>query len=64
MSINEQYLSSNFVRNNTNNSLKNIKTKLTLVMCKSKTCRHVQLKEIIDQDLLYRKYFYRSNTSK
>ena len=33
-------------------------------MCKSKTCRHVQLKEIIDQDLLYRKYFYRSNTSK
>lgn len=64
MSINEQYLSSNFVKSNNNNYLKNIKTKLTLVMCKSKTCSHVQLREEINQDLLYRKYFYRSNTSK
>ena len=68
MAIKEQYLSSNFVKSNKNNSLKNIKTKLTLVMCKtkinSKICGHVQLKEIINQDLLYRRYFYRSNTSK
>ena len=37
-------------------------------MCKSKInskiCGHVQLKEIVNQDLLYRRYFYRSNTSK
>ncbi len=68
MAIDEQYLSSNFVKSNKNNSLKNLKTKLTLVMCKSKInskiCGHVQLKEIVNQDLLYRRYFYRSNTNK
>ena len=68
ISIKEQFLSATFIKSNYKNSLKNIRTPLTLVLCKSKngskSCGHLQLYEIIKPDLLYRKYFYRSATSK
>ena len=65
--INEQYISSTFVKSNENNDLTKIKTPLTLVLCseneKKNNCGHLQLLEITEPDLLYRKYFYRSATN-
>ena len=65
--INEQYISSTFVKSNEDNDLTKIKTPLTLVLCsensKNNNCGHLQLLEITNPDLLYRKYFYRSATS-
>ena len=65
--INEQYISSTFVKTNKNNNLTKIKTPLTLVLCsenkKKNNCGHLQLLEITEPDLLYRNYFYRSATS-
>ena len=57
--INEQYISSTFVKTNENNDLTKIKTPLTLVLCsenkKKNNCGHLQLLEITEPDLLYRK---------
>ena len=65
--IQEQYLSPTFVKSNYKNPLTKIKTPLTLVLCipknNKKSCGLLQLSEIINPDLLYRKYFYRSSTN-
>ena len=65
--LNEQYISAAFVKSNKKNDLKKIKTPLTLSLCtqgeKNNSCGHLQLQEIINPDLLYRQYFYRSATN-
>jgi len=65
--INEQYISATFVKTNENNNLTKIKTPLTLVLCseneKKNNCGLLQLLEITEADLLYKRYFYRSATS-
>ena len=65
--LNEQYISATFVKSNKKNDLKKIKTPLTLSLCdqskKNNSCGHLQLYEIINPDLLYRQYFYRSTTN-
>lgn len=54
-----QYLSPRFVTSN--EGLETIKVPLTLALCAS--CGHLQLREEVEPDLLYRQYFYRSATS-
>ena len=65
--IQKQYLSPTFVKSNYKNPLTKIRTPLTLVLCvpkkNKKSCGLLQLSEIINPDLLYRKYFYRSSTN-
>jgi len=65
--LNKQYISATFVKSNKKNDLKKIKTPLTLSLCihdgNMNNCGHLQLYEIINPDLLYRNYFYRSATS-
>jgi len=65
--LNKQYISATFVKSNKKNDLKKIKTSLTLSLCihdgNMNNCGHLQLHEIINPDLLYRNYFYRSATS-
>ena len=65
--LNKQYISATFVKSNKDNSLSKIRSPLTLVLCSKKknrnSCGHLQLREIINPDLLYRKYFYRSATN-
>ena len=65
--IEEQFLSATFVKSNYKNPLTKIKTPLTLVLCKSKnkskSCGHLQLYEMVHPDLLYREYYYRSDTN-
>ena len=65
--LDEQYISSTFVKSNKNNELTKIKTPLTLVLCsnnkKKNNCGHLQLLEITKPDLLYKNYFYRSATN-
>ena len=65
--LNKQYISATFVKSNKKNDLKKIKTPLTLSLCihdgNMNNCGHLQLHEIINPDLLYRNYFYRSATS-
>ena len=65
--LNKQYISATFVKSNKKNDLKKIKTSLTLSLCihdgNINNCGHFQLHEIINPDLLYRNYFYRSATS-
>ena len=60
--IDDQYISSTFVKSNVNNHLTKIKTPLTLVLCtenkNNNNCGHLQLQEITEPDLLYRQYFY------
>ena len=55
------------MKSNKKNDLKKIKTSLTLSLCihdgNMNNCGHLQLHEIINPDLLYRNYFYRSATS-
>ena len=67
LQLNEQYISATFVKTNVNNDLTKIKTPLTLVLCNNeknkKYCGLLQLLEITQPDLLYRKYFYRSATN-
>ena len=67
LQLNEQYISATFVKTNVNNDLTKIKTPLTLVLCNSENnknnCGLLQLLEITEPDLLYRKYFYRSATN-
>ena len=65
--LNKQYISATFVKSNKDNSLSKIRSPLTLVLCSKKknrnSCGHLQLREIVNPDLLYRKYFYRSATN-
>ncbi len=65
--LNEQYISATFIKSNKESDLKKIKTTLSLSLCSDKSdvkaCGHLQLQEIINPDLLYRNYFYRSATS-
>lgn len=65
--ISPQYLSSTFIKDNTNNELSKIKIPLTLALCDrsidKNACSHLQLKEEILPDLLYSQYFYRSSTN-
>ena len=67
LTLQEQYLSPTFVKSNKDNKLASIKSPLTLVLCdknKNKNnCGLLQLLEITDQDLLYKRYFYRSATN-
>lgn len=65
--LDEQYLSPTFVKTNKGNQLANIKTPLTLLLCdrtkNAQACGLLQLKEMVNKDLLYTNYFYRSATS-
>jgi len=65
--LNEQYISATFVKSNKNNDLNKIKTPLTLSLCiqneEKKNCGLLQLNEIVNPELLYRQYFYRSATN-
>jgi len=67
LKLNEQYISATFVKSNTENDLKKIKTHLNLSLCiqdgNLSNCGHLQLNEIMNPDLLYRNYFYRSSTN-
>ena len=65
VAIEEQHLSPTFVITNENNPLAEIRVPQTLVLCdKTKTgCGLLQLKETVEPDYLYRKYFYRSGVS-
>ena len=67
LALNEQYLSPTFVKTNKDNYLAKIKSPLTLVICdkkkNKKNCGLLQLKEITEPDLLYKKYFYRTATN-
>ena len=65
--LNEQYISATFVKSNKENNLKKIKSTLNLLLCiqdgNLSNCGHLQLQEIINPNLLYENYFYRSATS-
>ena len=65
--LNEQYISATFVKSNRENNLKKIKSTLNLLLCiqdgNLSNCGHLQLREIINPNLLYENYFYRSATS-
>jgi len=67
LKLNEQYISATFVKSNVGNDLKKIKTHLNLSLCVQdgnlNNCGHLQLNEIINPDILYRNYFYRSSTN-
>ena len=59
--IKPQYIASTFVKTNTNNPKAKIKIPMTLLLCGN--CGLAQLKETVEQNLLYENYFYRSNVS-
>lgn len=63
----EQYLSPTFVKTNEGNALAQIKAPMTLLLCDRQKnpagCGLLQLKEVVNKDLLYTNYFYRSATS-
>jgi hypothetical protein len=66
--IEPQFLSPTFTRNNEEEGeLAKIQVPLTLTLCdrtkNSDSCGLLQLREEVDADLLYRRYFYRSATS-
>lgn len=61
MTFGEQYLASCFVKSNDKTSPQHVKVPLTLVLCRK--CGHVQLRETVNRDLLFRDYFYRSATN-
>lgn len=62
-----QHLSATFVADNANSSVSHIKVPLTVTLCDpakdANACGHLQLREEVDPDLMYREYFYRSSTS-
>lgn len=62
-----QHLSATFVESNASSSVSDIKVPLTLTLCDPakdpNACGHLQLREEVAPDLLYREYFYRSATS-
>lgn len=57
----EQFLSSSFVKDNSKEELSTIRVPLSVLLCG--TCGLVQLKQTVDRDLMYRSYFYRSETN-
>ena len=59
--IKPQFIASTFVKTNKDNPKAKIKIPLTVMLCCG--CGLVQLKETVNQDLLYENYFYRSNVS-
>ena len=59
----EQFLSATFVDSNLDNPLSSIKVPLTVMICESKSCGLVQLKQTVETNLLYTNYFYRSATN-
>ena len=61
ITIEDQYLSPTFVESNKSNPLTEIKVPHTLLLCND--CSLLQLKETVEQDLLYKQYFYRSAVS-
>jgi hypothetical protein len=66
--IEPQFLSPTFTRDNTEEGdLAKIQVPLTLTLCdrtkNPESCGLLQLREEVDADLLYRRYFYRSATS-
>lgn len=62
-----QHLSATFVEDNARSEVSAIKVPLTLTLCDpaqdGQACGHLQLREEVNPDLLYREYFYRSSTS-
>ena len=58
MKIEKQYLSQGFVESNEGIELQQEKVPQTLLLCGE--CGLVQLRETVTQDVLYKKYFYRS----
>lgn len=61
INLGEQFLSSQFVKDNASEELSKVRVPLTLVLCKE--CGLVQLKQTVDRDLMYRSYFYRSGVN-
>lgn len=61
LNLGEQFLSSQFVKNNDVEELAKVKVPLTVLLCD--VCGLVQLKETVDRDLMYRSYFYRSGVN-
>ncbi len=57
----EQYLSSQFVKDNPTHSLSGLKVPLTAVLCQH--CGLLQLGNTVDRELMYRDYYYRSGTT-
>ena len=60
--IKPQYIASTFVKINKNNPKAKIKIPMTAMLCSK--CGLVQLKETVEQNLLYEQYFYRSHVTK
>ncbi len=67
LNFGKQYLASAFVASNKDNELSKIRIPLTAVLCDRRTnktaCGLLQLKETVDRDFMYRRYFYRSFTN-
>jgi len=61
LDLGEQFLSSAFVKSNEADELSQTRVPLTVLLCS--TCGLVQLRETVDRDLMYRSYFYRSETN-
>jgi len=62
LDLGEQFLSSSFVKSNDEvDEFSKTRVPLTLLLCN--TCGLVQLRETVDRDLMYRSYFYRSETN-
>jgi len=59
--VKPQFIASTFVKSNKNNPKAKIKIPMTLLLCGY--CGLAQLKETVEQNLLYENYFYRSNIS-
>lgn len=62
-----QHLSATFVKTNDGLDIAKIKVPMTLTLCdkskNAKNCGHLQMREEVNPDLLYRQYFYRSATN-
>lgn len=58
-----QFLSPRFVETNEGLELARFRVPMTLTLCAAPDCGHLQLREEVEPDLLYREYFYRSATS-
>lgn len=61
LDLGEQFLSSQFVKDNSKEELSTVRVPLTLMLCD--VCGLVQLKQTVDRDLMYRSYFYRSGVN-
>lgn len=67
LNFGEQYLSSTFVKDNSQEPLSKVRIPLRAVLCdrakNPSACGLVQLKETVERDFMYRSYFYRSGTN-